>query len=136
MKDGKELRMTRQCILAYFIKPFEDVLCDVAPLSVADTLFEKPYLWDRHGTYQSQPQKVITKIQNQWYGVLEQQPTSTVSMIYVKQTNKLINHAQNFALIMIRPQHSLYMYACIYVCMYVNVWITANVEMYLNVECA
>ena len=63
MKDGKELRITRQCRLAYFIKPFEDeVLCDMASLSVADALFSKPYLWDRHGTYQSWPQKVIVKI--------------------------------------------------------------------------
>ena len=62
MKNGKELRITQQCRLAYFIKPFEDeVICDVAPLSVADALFGKTYLWDRHGTYQSRPQKVIVK---------------------------------------------------------------------------
>ena len=54
MKDGQKLRITRQCNLTYFIKPFEDeVLCDLAPLSVADTLFKKPYLWDQHSTYQS-----------------------------------------------------------------------------------
>ena len=63
MKDGQELRITRQCKLNYFIKHFEDeVLCDVASLSVADALFGKPCLWDRHGTYQSLPQKVIVKI--------------------------------------------------------------------------
>ena len=28
------------------------------------------------------------------------------SMIYAKQTKQIINHAQNFALIMIKPQHS------------------------------
>ena len=54
MRDGQELRITRQCRLTYFIKRFEDeVLCDVAPLFVVDALFGKPYLWDRHGTYQS-----------------------------------------------------------------------------------
>ena len=54
MKDGKELRMTRQYQFSYFIKPFEyEVLCDMALLSVTDALFIKPYLWDRHGTYQS-----------------------------------------------------------------------------------
>ena len=63
LKDGQELRITCQCKLTYFIKHFEDeVLFDVAPLSVADALFGKPYLWDRHGTYQSRPQKVIVKI--------------------------------------------------------------------------
>ena len=47
IKHGKELRITRQCKLIYFIKNFEDeVLCEVAPLSTADALFEKPYLWD------------------------------------------------------------------------------------------
>ena len=54
MKDGQELGITCQCRLTYFIKPFEDeVLCDVAPFSVANALFGKPYLWGRHGTYQS-----------------------------------------------------------------------------------
>ena len=54
MKDGQELRITRQYKLAYFIKPFEyEVLCCMEPLSVANALFCKPYLWDRHGTYQS-----------------------------------------------------------------------------------
>ena len=73
MKDGQELRITCQCRLTYFIKPFEDeVLFNMAPLSVADALFEKPYLWDRHGSrYQSQPHKLIVKIQNQWYGIPE-----------------------------------------------------------------
>ena len=107
MKDGYALRITRQCRLTYFIKPFEEeVICDMPPLSIADTLFEKPYLWDRHGTYQSRPQKVIVKIQNQWYNIPDRQPTSMVSMISSKQTKNLRNHAQNFALIMIKPQHS------------------------------
>ena len=51
MKDGQELRITCQCRLTYFINPFEDkVLCDMEPLSIAGTLFGKPYLWDQHGT--------------------------------------------------------------------------------------
>ena len=63
MKDGQELSITLQCRLAYFINPFEDeVLCDVAPLFVVDALFDKPCLWDQHGTDQSRPQKVIVKI--------------------------------------------------------------------------
>ena len=49
---------------------------------------------------------MIVKIQNQWYGIPQQQPTLTVAMISTKQTNKLISHAQNFALTMIKPQHS------------------------------
>ena len=53
MKDGKELRITQQCRLAYFINPFEDeVFYDLALLFIADTLFGKSYLLDRHGTYQ------------------------------------------------------------------------------------
>ena len=78
----------------------------MAPLSVVDALFDKPYLWDQHGTYQSWPQKVIVKIQKQWYGTPERQPRSTVVMTSTKQTKKLINHAQKFSLIMIKPQHS------------------------------
>ena len=47
MKDGKKLRITWQCQLSYFIKPSEDeLLCDVAPLPLTDTLFGKSYLWD------------------------------------------------------------------------------------------
>ena len=54
MKDGHELSITRQCILSYFINPFEDeVLCGMEPLSVVDALFRKPYLWDQHSTYHS-----------------------------------------------------------------------------------
>ena len=107
MKDGKELRISWQCKLTYFINPFEyEVLCDMAPLSIANALFGKPYLWDRNSTYQSWPQKVIVKIWNWWYGIPKRQPTSTVSMISSKQTNNLINHAQKFPLIMIKPQHS------------------------------
>ena len=46
MKDGQELRITCQCRLTYFIKPFEDeVLCDVTPLSIADALFGIPYCY-------------------------------------------------------------------------------------------
>ena len=72
MKDGQELRITRQSRLTYFIKPLEDeVLCDVAPPSIDDALFGKPYLWDWHGTNQSKPQKVIFKIGNQWYNIPE-----------------------------------------------------------------
>jgi len=52
MKDGQKLRITWQCRLSYFIKPFEDqLLCDVGLLPLTDTLFGKSYLWDRHGTY-------------------------------------------------------------------------------------
>jgi len=62
MKDGQELRITRQCRLTYFINPFEDeVQCDVELLSIVDAMFRKPYLWDRHGSYQSQPHKMIVK---------------------------------------------------------------------------
>ena len=46
------------------------------------------------------------KIWNQWYGIPERQPTSTVAMIFAKKTKKLINHAQKFILIMVKPQHS------------------------------
>ena len=66
----------------------------MALLLVVDALFGKPYLWDQHDTYQSQPHKVIVKIQNQWYNIPERQPTSTVAMISSKQIKKLINHAQ------------------------------------------
>ena len=48
MKDGKEVRITHQCKLTYFTNHFEhELLCDVALLSVADSIFRKPYLWDR-----------------------------------------------------------------------------------------
>ena len=72
MKDGHELRIAHQCRLTYFFKPLEDeVLCDVAPLYIFNALFRKPYLWDRNGTYPSQPHKVIVKILNQCYDILK-----------------------------------------------------------------
>ena len=90
MKDGRELRITHQCRITYFIKSFEDeVVCDMALLSVTDALFRKPYWWDRHGRYQSLPQKVIVKIQNQWYDILERQPTPTVSIILPNKQRNL-----------------------------------------------
>ena len=82
-----------------------ELLCDLEPFSIVDSLFSKPYLWDRHDTYRSRPQKVIVKIRNPWYGIPERQPTSMAVMISAKQTKKLINHAQNFTLFMINPQH-------------------------------
>jgi len=33
------------------LPPPPPILCDIAPLLVADVLFVKPYLWDRHGRY-------------------------------------------------------------------------------------
>ena len=63
MRDGHELRITQKCRLTYFINPFEDeVLYDVAPLSIVDALFGKPYLLSQHGSYQSWPYKVIVKV--------------------------------------------------------------------------
>ena len=107
MKDGQKLRITWQCRLSYFIKPFEDeVLYGLAPLSITDNPFGKSYLWDRHRRYQSRHYKVILKIRIKWYGIPERQPTSMVAIIYSKETKKLINHAQKFTLIMIKPQHS------------------------------
>ena len=72
MKDEMELRITHKYRIAYLINPFEDeVLCDVALIFIANAPFGKPYIWNQHGTYQSQPQKVIVKIRNQWYGIPE-----------------------------------------------------------------
>ena len=46
LHPGRDLRIRQQCRLPYNIKPFTDeVLCDVAPLDVADVLLDQPYLW-------------------------------------------------------------------------------------------
>ena len=46
LHPGRDLRIRQQCHLPYSIKPFMDeVLCDVAPLDVADVLLGQPYLW-------------------------------------------------------------------------------------------
>ena len=94
MKDGQELRITRQCKLTYFIKPFEDeVLCDVAPLFVDDTLFGKPYLWDQHGSYKVMASKGDCQNLESMVWQSERQPTPLVAIISAKKMKKLINYA-------------------------------------------
>ena len=52
MKDGQELKITRQCKLDYFINPFKDeVLCDVVQdFFVSDALFNVGLTWKLLGT--------------------------------------------------------------------------------------
>ena len=72
---------------------------------MANALFGKYYLLNRHGKYHSKPQKVIAKIQDQWYGILERRLMPTVKMVSTKQAKKLINHAKKLMILMIKPQH-------------------------------
>ena len=69
-------------------------------------LFGKHYFWDRHGKYHSIPQKVIVKIQDQWYDIPKHQPTPIIEMDLAKKAKNLIKHAQKVMLLMVKPQHS------------------------------
>ena len=49
---GRDLAIFQQCRLSYSIKLITDeVVCDVAPLNVADVLLGQPYLWRQHDVY-------------------------------------------------------------------------------------
>jgi hypothetical protein len=42
--QGRDLRVSQQCLLPYIIKPFKDkVFCDIAPLEVCNILLVQPY---------------------------------------------------------------------------------------------
>ena len=61
---GGNLCISQQCCLPYAIKPFKDeVLCDVAPLEVADVFLGQPYMWKHRAIYESQPRSVIITLE-------------------------------------------------------------------------
>ena len=69
----------------YSIKPFKDeIICDVAPLDVCDVLLGQPYMYQRHGVYESRPHSVTIKLGEKKYWIPEACPTQAASLISTK----------------------------------------------------
>jgi hypothetical protein len=81
----------------YDITPFRDaVLCDVSPLEFFDVILAQPYLWKRHGVYESRPHSVIITLKRKLYWILEVVPPSDISLISAKQCRKVISQIEKF----------------------------------------
>jgi len=97
LHPGRDLRIRQQCRLPYSIKPFTDeVLCDVAPLDVADVLLGQPYLWRRHAVYESRPRAVIITLGNNLYRIPEVVPPPAISLTTAKQRSKIVSQTRKF----------------------------------------
>lgn len=83
--QGRDIQVHQQFRLSYSIKPFKDeVICDVAPLDVCDVLLGQPYMYQRHGVYESRPRSVTIRLREQKYRIPEVNPTYTASLISAK----------------------------------------------------
>ena len=70
VSEGKDIQVNQQCRLSYSIKPLKDeIICDVAPLDVCDVLLGQPYIYQRHGVYESRPCSVTTKLGEKRYRI-------------------------------------------------------------------
>ena len=97
LHPGRDIHIHQQCRLPYNIKPFMDeVLCDVAPLDVADVLLGQPYLWRRHGVYESRPRAVIITLGNNLYRIPEVVPPPVISLTTAKKRNKIVSQTRKF----------------------------------------
>jgi hypothetical protein len=103
--QGRDLRVSQQCLLPYNIKPFTDeVLCDIAPLDVYDVLLSQPYFWKRHVVYESRPCAVIITLGNKLYRIPEIALPTTITLVTTKKCSKLISKTKKFVFLMIYPQ--------------------------------
>lgn len=107
VNEGQDIQINQQCRLPYSIKPFKDeVICDVAPLDVCDVLLGQPYMYQRHGVYESRPRSVTIKLGEKRYRIPEVCPTKTASLISAKQCKRLIAQTGAFIVLMIRPEQT------------------------------
>ena len=101
----RDIRIRQQCRLPYSIKPFMDeVLCDVAPLDVANVLLGQPYLWRRHAVYESRPCSVIITLGNNLYRIPEVVPPPVISLTTAKQRGKIVSQMRKFIFLTTRSQ--------------------------------
>jgi hypothetical protein len=85
LHQGRDLRVSKQCLLPYDIKPFKDeVLCDISPLEVCDVISGQTYLWKHHAVYESRPRSVIITLGRQLYRILEVVPPTAIYLISAK----------------------------------------------------
>jgi hypothetical protein len=105
LSQGRDTHISHQCCLHYNIKPFKDeVLCDVSPLEVCDVILGQPYMWKRHVLYESRPRSVIITLGGQLYKVPKAVPTTTVSLIFVKQCVRVVSQTKRFILFMVQSE--------------------------------
>ena len=107
VNEGKDIQIDQQCHLPYSIKPFKDeVICDVAPLDVCDVLLGQPYMYHRHGVYESRPRSVTIKLGEKRYRIPEVCPKQVASLISAKQCKRLIAQTRAFVLLMVRSEQT------------------------------
>ena len=107
VNEGKDIQIDQQCHLPYSIKPFKDeVICDVAPLDVCDVLLGQPYMYHRHGVYESRPRSVTIKLGEKRYRIPKVCPKQTASLISAKQCKRLISQTGAFVLLMVRSEQT------------------------------
>jgi hypothetical protein len=93
LHQGRDLRVSQQCLLSYGIHPFKDeVVCDISPLDVCDVVLGQPYMCKRHVVYESRPCSVIIILGGQLYRIPEVVPTTAPP----KQHRKVISHTAKF----------------------------------------
>jgi hypothetical protein len=102
----QDIQINQQCHLPYSIKPFKDeVICDVAPLDVCDVLLGQPYMYQRHGVYESRPRSVTIKLGEKKYRIPEVCPKQTTSS-NAKQCKRLISQTGAFVLLMVHSEQT------------------------------
>jgi hypothetical protein len=106
LHQGSDLRINQKCRLSYSIKLFKDeVLCDVSPLKVCDVILGQTYLWKFHALYESRPHSVIITLNKKLYRILEEIPSSFISLISAKQCWKVISQKVKFVFFVICSQN-------------------------------
>jgi hypothetical protein len=92
--------------MSYDIKPFKyDVLCDVSPLEVCDFFSGQPNLWKCHAVYESRPFGVIITFDKKLYGIPEEVPPTSISLIPAMKCRKVNSQIRNFDFFMIHSQN-------------------------------
>ena len=71
-------------------------MCDVAPLDVADVLFDQPYLWRKHVVYESSPRSGFITLGNKLYRIPEVVPPLVIYLTIAKQHSKIVSQTRRF----------------------------------------
>ena len=82
------------------------MICDVALLDVCDVLLGQPYMYHRHGVYESRPCIVTIKLGEKRYRIPEVCPKQIASVISAKQCKHLISQTGAFVLLMVHSKQT------------------------------
>jgi hypothetical protein len=79
----------------------DEVLCDISPLEICDVILGQPYLWKRHGVYESRPYSGIITLGRQLYRIPEVAPPTAISLISAKKCSKVNSETGKFVFFVI-----------------------------------